>query len=462
MKTFNVNSINRVGLVATAFPTVFLLMIAGMFQLPWILSNNYQYIALIAALGIVLLVFIILKKLFTRKYTVDISEKDIVITRPNGYRIETPLNHIARLKLRRTNQSYELTVYTTKTNSIFFKFDVSLAQEKTISFLLKAIMADYNYVAGSESGKMGDSWQIYTNVDAVATNADTISFINTTEKKRKTQHTLLGIGIFAMVMTILIAPFFINPKAFYDRKGDKIFFGNTELPDVDPREAVTLSYHVLKDSSHIYYKDQILEWADRETFQCLREPFYMDKNGLYYETSNFYSKNKIVPLKGEFDAATFRPVSQYGSSFFKDKNHIYEIDVFKTGAPIAKVDIPGIDAETFQRLGNSTFWYADKDRVYFSSDKLKVCNEIDRASFEILTHEVYKDKNNVYFLTYNLKSDNQAKGEHNGYAILEGADAPTFFKLGEKRFVDKNTEWTISNGKESKGKTNTRRREDVN
>jgi len=235
-------------------------------------------------------------------------------------------------------------------------------------------------------------------------------------------------------------------KAFYEEKDGRIYYGNKELVGVKLEETQIMNYTVLKDSSHIYYKGEILEWADRATFEHLKGPFYADKNGIYYETSKLYLPNKIVPLEGDYDRKTFHSLG-YSSYYYKDKNNLYRMNIeiiSMDDNPLKKVEVPGLDMETFE-CSDNFYWYTDKNNVYFSTwDKLKLCSEIDRATFEVLSLEVVKDKNNVYYLTRDLRSSSKDATRHDDYAVLEGADAPSFCMTGRDNYVDKNRSWEIT------------------
>jgi hypothetical protein len=268
------------------------------------------------------------------------------------------------------------------------------------------------------------------------------TFESKTGKPVQSKSKLIIVLVGVAIMALLFVPFLINPDNSYEEKNGKMYFGNKELSGVNPDEVRMIDYYIIKDSSHIYYKNQILEWADRETFRMMRPPFFMDKNGIYYETHTLLGKREIKPLEGDYDKPTFHTVSN--STFFKDKNRVYQIDIWSgSKVPLSVVDIPEIDVATFEMEGNS-YWYADKNHVYFGIFDLKLCKEIDKATFETLSFQVAKDKNHVYYLTRNLKSDDRKATDYDDYAILNDADAPSFFMIDERNYKDKNTTWSIN------------------
>ncbi|NDW08737.1 DKNYY domain-containing protein [Dysgonomonas sp. 520] len=458
MKTFELKSFNKKAFAAILITVFIILIPIATVSAPWFIQGGYGTYALIA-LGLVLIVgSVLLKKLLAKKYTINISEDKISILQNNNLINSSPLNQIVMLKNRKVVDGDELIFFASGQSNIFAKF-YAVGQTETITAIIEEIKNHLNLEVTNRSDKAGNAWIEYINKDLAQNNSQEIRKVRDREKSSKKKTSLIVALIGIVVLGALILPFFINPKAFYENKEGKIYFGSTELVGVKPEEARTISYHVLLDSTHVYYKDQILEWADRATFQCLREPFYMDKNGVYFETSHLYKKNRIVPLEGDYDKATFQSVGKYTTTFFKDKNSLYqlEIQIIGGGDPLKKIEVPGLDIASFENLEHN-YWYADKNTIYFSPwDKIRPCPDIDRASFEILSWNVAKDKNHVFYLTQNLKSDNKEATKEDGYAILEGAHAPTFVKIDERNYADKNTTWAIRNEGEE-----VNRRDDIN
>jgi len=265
--------------------------------------------------------------------------------------------------------------------------------------------------------------------------------INASNKRNKKKIILIVVAIFMLSIATAILPFFINPKAFYDFKDGKVYFGGKELPYIKANEFRPLDYSVAVDCTKVYYNGNPVDFVDRKTFKNLNKGFYFDKNGLYYEKTSLYSKNKLMPLKGDYDQATFHSLG-YQTTLFADKTNLYVIDVF--GDPfLEKVEVLGLDIATLQSLHNN--WLKDKNKVYFDDwGKIKVCPEIDAATFIVLNYTVAKDKNKVYYITRGLKSDQKEATERADYAVLDGADATTFEMLDDKEYRDKNKTWTIS------------------
>ena len=268
-----------------------------------------------------------------------------------------------------------------------------------------------------------------------------VNQINVSNKRSNKKIILIVVAIFMLSIAAAILPFFINPKAFYDFKDGKVYFGSRELPHIKANDFRPLDYSVAVDCTKVYYNGNPVEFVDRKTFKNLNKGFYFDKKGLYYEKTSLYSKNKLLPLKGNYDQATFHSLG-YQTTLFADKTNLYTIDVFGD-PPLEKVEVPGLDIATIESLHNN--WLRDKSRIYFDDwGKIKACPEIDAATFVVLNYTVAKDKNKVYYITRGLKSDQKEATQKADYAVLDGADAGSFEMVNNKEYRDKNQTWTIS------------------
>ncbi len=151
------------------------------------------------------------------------------------------------------------------------------------------------------------------------------------------------------------------------------------LKDADVKTFVPLSNFLAKDSSHVFYHEEIIKDADPNTLVIAS----------HEETSKFKS----------------------GLIFLKDKEHVYYVQ----GLARAEV-LPNADPATFEPLS----WYYSKDakNVYFFTD---IVLNADPATFELLKEIYYgKDSKNVY-----------SEGK-----IIQGADAKTFVSIGGGYFKD--------------------------
>ena len=100
--------------------------------------------------------------------------------------------------------------------------------------------------------------------------------INASNKRNKKKIILIVVAIFMLSIATAILPFFINPKAFYDFKDGKVYFGGKELPYIKANEFRPLDYSVAVDCTKVYYNGNPVEFVDRKTFKNLNKGFYYD------------------------------------------------------------------------------------------------------------------------------------------------------------------------------------------
>lgn len=426
-------------------------LVAGLFFLPVIIRNinaeGYGKIGIIA-IGIAVFIFmVLLKRILQRKYIVQID--DLLTISRGSHAISTPINSIVMLRLKSAGISNQLRIYTKERSDAFIQFDSM--DPKSIMELVTELKNRGEY-APKQQNKA--SWEEYVNTAVVQSNHSAMNQIREVDKKRRFKGRLVGVIVFCTLLSLLIALFLMNSKEFYEVRDNKVFFGKMEMVGVNPDSCHQFSYNVIKDSSHIYFQGKVLDWADHATFRSLERIFYADKNGIYYEKNNLFSKDRLLPLEGNYDKASFK---ELGGFFYKDKNNIYHMDIniLSNKEPLRKIELPNLDVASFIVLEHN--WAADSKTVYFSTwGNLRPCPEIDRPTFEVLDWQVAKDKNNVYYLTRNLKSEGHSATENENYAILTGADASTFERIGTRKYRDKNTEWSIQADGEESPKVNTR------
>lgn len=191
-----------------------------------------------------------------------------------------------------------------------------------------------------------------------------------------------------------------------------------------------------KDKYSVYFNCYSIPNADPKTFELLIGKYEdVDKNHIYYWTS--YAKDRYhvygvdqAPgyIYKEMDASSFSIIS---NSLNKDKNHVYIVGNVLDGA----------DPKTFSELttpdGGSSFFYKDKNNVYFGSF-YKVVDNADPASFTfvyddngVINRSYMKDKDNVYVI-YPSPID---MGEGT-CIVLKGADSATFMSVHNKKGYD--------------------------
>lgn len=399
------------------------------------ITSTTGIMAVVAAL---LVPLIFLRKLFLTHAEVALDDSKIEVTKKN---IQQPAVALADINYIKSSINQHMSVHQVfdKQMNVIFSFsDQKNTDGAELIEILKSKCKLVQVQAATKSALAPGATIFAT---PVAIQSGLLPAIEKKQSQKKRKGLLIGFGVFALLIFLLILPFFINKKAFYDERDGKVYFGSKELAGVKESEFTNMGYNVAKDCTHIFFRGEVVDFVDRKTFRSVgANMFYADKNGLYYESNEMYSKNKLKSLEGDYDRATFHQLGY--SNYYKDNKNVFTISIFGKD-PLKKIDIPNLDLASFEELNH--MWYADKNSIYFASyDNIKRSTEIDRASFEVLTGRVAKDKNNVYYLTFELKSDDKKSSDKmDEYAILKNADAPTFIRMTDEEFRDKNTTWTI-------------------
>ena len=163
---------------------------------------------------------------------------------------------------------------------------------------------------------------------------------------------------------------------------------------LENKKAFLTDYYTDKNSVY-FHKDELrkITGADKNSFEILEEYIARDKN-------NVYSKGEKL---GNVDIKSFK---YFEDGLAKDKNRVFYIDDNK--------DITGVDAKTFERMGES-YYFRDKNNIFALKDynpyDLEMLKNIDRNSFNTLSKEIGKDKNGVYYFGEKIDgiSSNNAK-----------------------------------------------------
>lgn len=180
---------------------------------------------------------------------------------------------------------------------------------------------------------------------------------------------------------------------------------------LENKKASLTDYYTDKNSVY-FHKDDLrkITGADKNSFEILEEYIARDKN-------NVYSKGEKL---GNIDIKSFK---YFEDGLAKDKNRVFYIEDNK--------DVTGVDAKTFERMGES-YYFRDKNNIFALKDynpyDLEMLKNIDRNSFNILSKEIGKDKNGVYYFgekIYGISSNNakvvEALGD-NDYIFQSGND----------------------------------------
>lgn len=123
----------------------------------------------------------------------------------------------------------------------------------------------------------------------------------------------------------------------YKKVGNTIYCGyTTELPcDLETFEIVHKNVHtVARDKNHVYYKNEIIEGADPETFRFMEECVADDKPPYLQDDIHFYAKDKnyayfinspfLYKIIRTKDVNKFSFVIKDGIGYGKDPNFYFE------------------------------------------------------------------------------------------------------------------------------------------
>lgn len=224
----------------------------------------------------------------------------------------------------------------------------------------------------------------------------------------------------------------INEKEGYASDKNFIYHGMLRLDSVDLDTFEILTNHLYtKDKGHVYFMDKIIEGADAVSFTA---------DILYYgkDKKHIYKRDK--PLVGDFfyplpDVGTFSSIAEYtgesSTRYYKDNKYVY-------------YHVP-VEIRT--------------EKHYYTESKLKRFKNADPASFTILSYNLTKDKDYVYWKDITLEDADPASFEIiSGYYSkdrdnvwyeskrIEGADPISFVILIHGTYVkDKNNVWYKNN-----------------
>lgn len=194
-----------------------------------------------------------------------------------------------------------------------------------------------------------------------------------------------------------------------------------------------------KDKNNIYYKGDILEKIDKNSFKVLNESYdnsiIKDKNGIYILTKESSIKTiKINKNIKNIDFNSFEEITNY-PYVFKDKNAVYTLNadddkiatVFNFRGIDYKInELSDANPKKFDMMELN--YFKDDKNVYYFSDKEKMIKKIKNAdikSFEIMNDDYAKDKNNTYYKGKIFKEadvktlDKHYDENNNGYKIKD-------------------------------------------
>ena len=263
----------------------------------------------------------------------------------------------------------------------------------------------------------------------------------------------------------------------FSKDKNRVYIGKQKLKDVSPKgfEVVSGTLDFVKDYKNIYYLDRAddgitvkvkkldINGIDIPSFESVDNSllvinkYFRDNKNVYFiiqinnkfeikkvnganpktfEVLEGYAKDdkNIYLYLNKLDGVDVKTFKMLDYEMAKDKNGLYaldrvEIDDEVPYFKIHKLNIKGLDFQTFENINESEYYYKDKSNVYYKSDEnLYKIESADIKTFEILDSDYTgygnfsKDKNNIYL--------NNKK--------LEGIDVKTFEKMQANLIKDKN------------------------
>lgn len=422
-------------------------------------------IFIVFPLAIAIFVLALTRKLYYKKASVTLDSSKLSIRESNGNLLfEGPIGCINTIFFMNQENGQNLKIWDVQGKQIAsFTSNMLVGSKYTNDMrnFFNDLCAATQAVVGKTIPK-GNAWgKPGTYYHSTNSKADALptEIIQKNVKKKNIKGAIIGFSIIIIFM-VGVFYFLASSKGYYDldENGNVTYNGKT-LEGVNAEEFRNYGYHTGKDSSYVYYKGVKQDQLDAKTFESIGGYIFVDKNGLYREPR--WVGDELEPLEG-IDKDTFRSV---GDRLYVDKNHVYSLDLMASNPLVPMKGDNAPDPATFETIPNTYSFYRDARYVYHSGiyGRLKRSEEIDRGTFEALTYRVFKDKNNVYFLTYNLKQDGGNQNEEStDYDILREADAATFIKISDTEFEDKNTTWTIESRDRDSAPSSSNRRPRTN
>jgi DKNYY family len=197
--------------------------------------------------------------------------------------------------------------------------------------------------------------------------------------------------------------------------------------DADPKTFTPVGSEYWHDATRVYYQQFALPGADIESWKRLSSPDLL-RYRFSRDTSRVYFFDQVVE---KADPATFAVTS---SSTAKDANAVYTYTLgnddilgwsMKSPFPthplvvakgVAHIERVSADPESIQQLSHG--FTKDSQRVYFDSI---VVPEADPQTFEVLSYNYSRDAQNVWYYSYFANADMPQ--------LVAGADANTFTVL---------------------------------
>lgn len=227
--------------------------------------------------------------------------------------------------------------------------------------------------------------------------------------------------------------------------GDKVFYLNMEIENVDVGSFEILSENISKDKNNIYYRYYKLGDIDSKNFKILDRYHFTDGKYIFYISQDELGFESFHIIR-DVDIKTYKIIDKFYS---KDKNNVFYEDSI----------IEGADPKNFVKI--NSFYSKDKSNVYYKNFVIK---EADLNSFKILNNGYSKDKNNIYWRNYKVSDY-----KNSNFKILDDGiiivgvklyqdwyeayknDVKTLKKIGKYLWIDKNGIYYVNNERMSSG-----------
>lgn len=221
--------------------------------------------------------------------------------------------------------------------------------------------------------------------------------------------------------------FEVFPNTIYSKDKNSIYFKEIKINDVNFATFSPIDGTYAKDINNVYYLGRKIEYADPNGFTVINNQYSFSK-----DKNNIYFQNQKIP---NVDAESFQVINQ---QYAKDQHKVYWQNTIVEGADPNSMEIILYDTHEI------SFFFKDKHAVYNQGNK----TDFDLQSFELLTSQIAKDKNNVYFIydeyivpinksdpaSFMMINKDYAKDKKHVYrlgSIIEGANPLTFKTLTE-------------------------------
>jgi len=259
-------------------------------------------------------------------------------------------------------------------------------------------------------------------------------------QKIPTKNTRLFVLVVILVLAVLGAGYYFLHQKLNIFYKNNFFNKDSSLVNSGPESLITLDQYYAKDSNHVYYNGKILDGADAKSFSLY--------NGLAKDKNSVFWGDKIINVEIDPSSAT-----KISNKVIKDKTHVYFRQLYDADGNFIDEKINGpvfkqlyiADASTFQYVGECTCveiichnYYKDKNNVFVEETPLE---NIDSSSFQYFGY--YSVHGNDMPVTVSYSKDKNTVYKSCG-DILKDADVNTFENIGDGYAKDKNYVWNMA------------------